>query len=130
MPRSDRQTNPSYPRAAPVARIRCVLLVVDPPLPPFVRGGKDLQPPRQARKPRSPGFNATVSIHLVGFRADLDRRGGQASSPHGLVQELLNRFPKEELFGMTSQIRRSASKRSLWSANAMSPSTASTAPRG
>ena len=30
-------------------------------------------------------------IHLVGFRADLDRRGGQTASPHGLVQEFLNR---------------------------------------
>lgn len=30
-------------------------------------------------------------IHLVGFRVELDRRGGQASSPHGLVQEFLNR---------------------------------------
>ncbi len=44
-------------------------------------------------------------IHLVGFRVDLDRRGGQASSPHGLVQEFLNRSD-DHLWAFLSNGRR------------------------
>jgi hypothetical protein len=44
-------------------------------------------------------------IHLVGFGADLDRRGGLASSPHGLVQEFLNRSD-DHLWAFVSNGRR------------------------
>lgn len=46
-----------------------------------------------------------VPIHLVGCQVDLDKRiviaGAQRSSPHSLVQELLNRSP-HHLWGMVS----------------------------
>ena len=44
-------------------------------------------------------------IHLVGFRADLDQRGGHSASPHGLVQEFLNRSD-DHLWALLSNGRR------------------------
>lgn len=51
-------------------------------------------------------FWQSVPIHLVGFRVDLDRRtagvaGAARTSPHGLVQEFLNRS-QEHLWGIVS----------------------------
>jgi N-6 DNA Methylase len=53
---------------------------------------------------------ASVPIHLIGAKVDLDRRtrgvpGAAGASPHALVQELLNRS-EERLWGMVSNGRR------------------------
>lgn len=46
-----------------------------------------------------------LPMHLVGARVDLDRRGGQGASPHGLVQEFLNRSD-DHLWAFVSNGRR------------------------
>jgi phage repressor protein C with HTH and peptisase S24 domain len=51
----------------------------------------------------------SVPVHLLGWRTDLDRRergvaGAAAQSPHGLLQELLNRS-EERLYGFVSNGR-------------------------